>query len=451
MEKILILDDEVNICDSLEFALEDNYKVYTTQNVYEALKMLETENIAVVLLDMKIGEHDGLDVLKKMKTIKEDIQIIIITAFGSIKSSVNAMKQGAFHYITKPIDMEELNLYIQKALEFKSLSFSLDNLKQIVNTKYNFKEIIGNSKPMQILLDRVQKIINIDTTVLITGESGTGKDLIAKALHFQSNRKDNNFIAVNCAAIPTNLLESELFGYEKGAFTNADKKKIGKIELANNGTLFLDEIGEMDLQMQAKILRVVEDMEVTPLGSNTPTKVNLRIIAATNKNLEEEVRNNRFREDLYYRLNVITVDMPPLRHRDGDLPLLLNYFLERYNKKFKKSIKGFSKDFISCLDKYSFPGNVRELDNLIEMLVALSENRVLNRSDLPDKYQRGIHDEYRDRFDIILKMGTTLKDAEKEIILKTLGHLEGNRRITADTLQISERNLQYKLKEYNTN
>lgn len=451
MEKILILDDEINICDSLEFALEDNYKVYTTQSVSEALKMLETENIAVVLLDMKIGEHDGLDVLKKMKIIKEDIQIIIITAFGSIKSSVNAMKQGAFHYITKPIDMEELNLYIQKALEFKSLNFSLDNLKEIVNTKYNFKGIIGNSKPMQILLDRVQRIINIDTTVLITGESGTGKDLIAKALHFQSNRKDNNFIAVNCAAIPTNLLESELFGYEKGAFTSANKRKIGKIELANNGTLFLDEIGEMDLQMQAKILRVVEDMEVTPLGSNRPTKVNLRIIAATNKNLEEEVRNNNFREDLYYRLNVITVEVPPLRDRDGDLPILLNYFLERYNKKFNKDIKGFSKGFISSLEDYSFPGNVRELDNLIEMLVALSENKVLNRSDLPVKYQKKMNDEYHDSSNIILEIGTTLKDAEKEIILKTLEYSGGNRRVTADTLQISERNLQYKLKEYGSN
>lgn len=447
MEKILILDDEKYICDSLEFALEDNYHVYTTQTVEQAMEILSSEDISIVLLDLKIGKDDGIQVLKDIKKNRSEVQVIVITAFGTIQSSINAIKEGAFHYLTKPLDMEELYLYIEKAIDYKRLNFSLNNLKEIVKEKYSFKEIIGNSEQLKVMLKKVEKVINIDSTVLIIGESGTGKDLIAKALHFQSNRKDGNFIVVNCAAIPDNLLESELFGYEKGAFTGADKKKVGKIQLAHNGTLFLDEIAEMDLQLQAKILRTVEDMTVTPLGGNTPSKINVRIVAATNKNLEEEVRKGNFREDLFYRLNVIKIEVPPLRDRKDDIPILLNYFLNKYNGKLKKDISGFSEDVIRILKEYSFPGNIRELENLVEMLVALSDKSTIIKEDLPEKYLRN-KDKGVDKNHFRIKIGTSLKDMEKEAILKTLDFYNGNRQMTADSLQISIRNLQYKIKEY---
>ncbi|WP_406243282.1 sigma-54-dependent transcriptional regulator [Tissierella carlieri] len=448
MEKILIADDEKNICDSLKFALEDNYKVFTTQDANQVMEILYSEDIDVVLLDLKIGKIDGITVLKDIKSKLRNVQVIVVTAYGSIKSSINAMKEGAFHYITKPIDMEELYLYVEKAIEYKNLNYSLTNLKKILHERYSFKEIVGKSDKLRLFLNRVEKVIDIDSTVLITGESGTGKDLIAKALHFQGNRKDENFIVVNCAAIPENLLESELFGYEKGTFTGADKKKIGKIQLANNGTLFLDEIAEMDLQLQAKILRIVEDMEVTPLGSNRPVKIDVRIVAATNKDLEAEVKSGKFREDLFYRLNVINLEVPPLRERKGDIPVLLNYFLNKYNNKLHKEVVGFSKDVIETLEKYKFPGNVRELENLVEMLVALSDNKIISKESLPERYYANIDKGY-DNNDIRIRIGTNLKEIERIVILKTLDYFQGNRRMTAESLQISERNLQYKIKEYN--
>ncbi len=448
MEKILIVDDEKNICDSLRFALEDNYEVFTTQNPHEVMDILNNNDINVVLLDLKIGKVDGITVLQEIKKKLNNVQVIVITAYGSIKSSIKAMKEGAFHYITKPVDMEELYLYVEKAVEYKNLNYSLNNLKSILNEKYNFKEIVGKSKSLELFLNRLEKVVDIDSTVLITGESGTGKDLIAKALHFQGGRKDNNFIIVNCAAIPENLLESELFGYEKGAFTGAEKRKLGKIQLANNGTLFLDEIAEMDMQLQAKILRIVEDMEVTPLGSNTRIKIDIRIVAATNKNLEEEVKQGRFREDLFYRLNVINLEVPSLRERIGDIPILLKYFLDKYNKKLNKEVFGFNVEVIEILEKYSFPGNIRELENLVEMLVALSDSTIISKENLPKKYYT-LNDNIVSENIINIPIGSSLKDVEKSLILETLNYYGGNRRKASETLQISERNLQYKIKEYN--
>lgn len=447
MNKILIIDDEISICDSLTFALEDEYEVFSTQEVEKAYEIVSSNIVDVILLDLKLGNVDGIEVLKTIKSINEDIQVIIMTAFGSIKSSVNAIKEGAFHYITKPLDMEELLIYIQKALEYKKLSGSLTNLKEVVNREYGIEGIIGQSEALQQVLKRVIKIKDIDSTVLITGESGTGKDLIAKALHFQGIRRDENFQVVNCAAIPSNLLESELFGYEKGAFTGAEKKKLGKIQLAHKGTLFLDEIGEMDLQLQAKILRVVEDMQVVPLGGEKGVHVDVRIIAATNKDLEEEVNAGRFREDLYYRLNVITIKLPPLRERKGDIPIFLDCFLKKYNKKLNKSIKGFEKAVVKALESYNYPGNVRELENLIERLVALSDEELITLDDLPLKYRQSKIIIESDEF-MVINMGTTLKEAEKKLILNTLKYFNGNRRQTAECLNISERNLHYKIKEY---
>lgn len=447
MDKILIVDDEEYICDSLRFTLEDDYEVYTSNTIKAAKEILSNKNISVVLLDLKLGQENGMDLLRDIKKYRKEIQVIVMTAFGSIESSISAIKEGAYHYLTKPLDIEELHIFIKKAIEYRALNFSLDNLKSLVEERYNFKGIIGKSQSLLKTLEKVEKILNIDSTVLIIGESGTGKDLIAKALHFQSNRKDNNFVVVNCAAIPSNLLESELFGHEKGSFTGADNKSVGKIQLANNGTLFLDEIAEMDLQLQAKILRVVEDMVVTPLGSNKSIKVNVRIIAATNKDLLKEAKSGRFREDLFYRLNVIKVEVPPLRERKEDIPLLMEHFLEKYSKKLNRNKLKFTERAKKLLYRYNFPGNIRELENLMEMLTVLSDKEELDENDIIEHLQCSSEELLEDN-KINVSVGMTLKEIEKNAILETLDYYNGNRKKTAEKLAISYRNLQYKLKEY---
>lgn len=448
MIKILIVDDEKHIGDSLQFALEDNYNVFVSQTIGLARETLIKEDISIVLLDLNLGNENGLDFLKEVKKNCPEIQVIVITAYGTIESSVKAIKEGAYHYLTKPLDMEELYIFIEKAIEYRDLHFSLENLKSLVNEKYNFKGIIGNSKKLKDTLQKVEKVMNIDSTVLITGESGTGKDLIAKALHFQGRRRDSSFVVVNCAAIPNNLLESELFGYEKGAFTGAIRSTVGKVKLANKGTLFLDEIAEMDLQLQAKILRMVEDMVVTPIGSNTPTKIDVRIIAATNKDLLEEVKKGNFREDLFYRLNVIKIEIPPLRERKEDIPLLIEHFLNEYNKKLNKDIKKFSETAQKVLYKYNYPGNIRELENLVEMVVALSDKDIIDKEDIPDHLYDDMNDPLG-KNKMCMPIGTSLKEIERKAIMRTLEYYDGNRKRTAEKLEISIRNLQYKIKEYN--
>ncbi|NMA86079.1 MAG: sigma-54-dependent Fis family transcriptional regulator [Tissierellia bacterium] len=449
MNKVLIIDDERSICDSLSFALEDDFQVLSTQNPQEGIEIVKNEDIDIVLLDLKIGNVNGIDVLRKIKHINEDTQVIVMTAYGSIESTVEAMKVGAIHYLLKPINIDELKVFMNKALDFRMLNSSLKNLRNIVVEDYSINGIIGRSKAFTNVLGKVEKVKDIDTTVLINGESGTGKDIIAKAIHFQGARKDERIEIVNCAAIPGNLLESELFGYEKGAFTGAVKKKLGKIELANNGTLFLDEIGEMDLGLQAKILRVVEDMTITPLGAEIPKKVDVRIIAATNKNLLEEVKNGRFREDLYYRLNVITIDLPNLTERREDIIPLSKFFLDKYNKKLNKNIAGFSVEAIRVLEKYDYPGNIRELENIIERAVALTDNPVIELEDLPENVLKFQNKPILSNNQYPISIGMSLKEIEKEAILRTLKHYDGNRTLAAECLGISIRNLQYKLKAYN--
>lgn len=447
MKTILIIDDERAIRDALCFALEDKYHVLIASIPDEIEEYLSAYEIAVVLLDIKLGKYDGLDILRMIKRDYPATEVIMMTAFGSIKSSVQAIREGALNYLTKPIEIEELNAFIDKAIQHWELSGSLKNLRSIINETFNIGGIIGSSSPLRELLTKVRKIKDIDSTVLITGESGTGKDLIAKALHFEGHRKDGNLVIVNCAAIPSNLMESELFGYEKGAFTGADRKRIGKIQMADGGTLFLDEIGELELALQSKLLRVVEDMKVTPLGGNESHSVNFRLIAATNKDLEDEVRANRFREDLYYRLNVITLHLPPLRDRKGDIPLLVNYFVDKYNLKLNKQIEKIDKRIFAALERYPFPGNIRELENLIERLVALAEGTSIAIDDLQTKYLSSPqHIDSKET--LVIGMGSTMKAIEKMSILKTLEYFDGNKKRTAECLGISERNLHYKLKEY---
>lgn len=447
MNKILIVDDEKNICTSLEFALEDTYKVFSCQNPSDAIKIIQNEEIDLVLLDLKIGEFDGISLLKKIKKLNDSVVVIMMTAFGSIKSSVDAMKSGAYYYLTKPIDIEELNVLITKALDYKNLNQEVIRLNNQLNDRFGVNGIIGKSKKMREVFELIEKVKDIDTNVLITGESGTGKELVAKAIHFQGRRKKEHFEAINCAAIPTTLLESELFGYEKGAFSGATKNKKGKFEVANNGSIFLDEIGEMELAMQSKLLRVLQEKEISPVGSTEKKKINVRLVAATNINIETAIDENKFREDLFYRLNVIAIKLPSLRERKEDIPLLTKHFINKYNNEFGKNVEGLEIAAIDMLVNYNYKGNVRELENIIEHAVALSDNRKLTCEDLPGIVQRASCD-YTAENIIKIEVGENLKNVEKTVIEETLKKCKNNRLKTASMLGISDRTLRNKLKEY---
>lgn len=444
----MIIDDEIALCEALEFVLEDQYDVLSIQDPTGILQIIDSFAPDLILLDLKIGDVSGIDLLKIIKKENPKIEVIIMTAFGSIDSTVEAIKIGAFNYLIKPVKSEELKVFIQKAIDYRNLNNSFDNLKMVVEDKYTIQGIIGQSDKFVKVLDTIFKIKDFDSTVLILGESGTGKDVIAKALHFESPRRTHNLEIVNCAAIPTNLLESELFGYERGAFTGADRKRIGRFELAHQGTLFLDEIGELDLSLQAKLLRVVEDMTITPIGSEKPKAVNVRVIAATNRDLRELVKMGKFREDLYYRLNVITISLPALRDRKADLSLFVRYFLDIFNKKFCKKIDGFDIEAFKYLENYNFPGNIRELENLIERIVALSDQSVISLKDLLNFLSVDDCTPQEEYKFLSMKIATPLKKLEKQMIISTLEHFDGNRSKTAAALQISERKLLYKIKEY---
>lgn len=448
MSNILIIDDEKNICISIEFALEDDHKVFACQDPITGLEIIKNEEIDLVLLDLKIGEFDGISTLKKIKNINGNIPVIMITAHGSIKSSVDAMKAGAYYYITKPIDIEELRLLILKALDYKDLNNQVKRLNEQLNEKFGIKGIIGKSKKIQEIFHIIDKIKDIDSSVLITGESGTGKELFAKAIHYQGRRKNNRFEAINCAAIPSNLLESELFGYEKGAFTGAIKSKKGKFELANNGTVFLDEIGEMELSMQSKLLRVLQEKEISPLGSNQKQKVDMRVIAATNKDLEKAVAEGTFREDLYYRLNVISIQLPSLRDRKEDIPVLVDHFIKKYNKSLHKNVRGIEVSALKMLENYNYKGNVRELENIMERAVALTDSNKITCEDLPENIL-SFKKNFKNEDTLMIHIGESLKMVEKKMIIETLLKNNNNRQKTADILGITERTLRNKLKEYN--
>ena len=358
---LLVIDDEPAICQSLEFALEDKYRVCTFTDPDDALASLQHMEAALVLLDLKIGSHDGTEVLKEIKRISPDTVVIMMTAYGSISSSVEAMRNGAFYYLTKPVLTDELHVLLAKAEEFYTLQTQVKWLSEELDKLSDNYGLIGNSPAIKEVLDLIEKVKDIDSNVLIHGESGTGKEIVARAIHQQGSRRNKRFQAVNCAAIPENLLESELFGYEKGAFTGATQSKPGKFVLAEGGTIFLDEIGEMNMTLQSKLLRVIQERTVTPLGGTEEKPVDVRIIAATNRDLWKEVKESRFREDLYYRLNVIPIYLPPLRERRGDIPLLVQYFIGKISERLGKPVEGVSQEALQLLEKYSYPGNIREL------------------------------------------------------------------------------------------
>ena len=382
--KILLIEDEAPSREALALLLKNTgYEVTGAGSGQEAFEKLAADRFNIVITDLFLPDLDGIDILKKVKALSPLIEVILITGHASAETAVKAMKEGAFDYITKPLNLDELRLIIEKALEKRRLLSENVYLRKQLREKFEFANIIGNSPAMQKVFSRMNRVIKTDSTILIMGESGTGKELVAKAIHFNGHRRDKPFIAVHCGAIPENLLESELFGYVKGAFTGALKDKLGKFEAADQGTIFLDEIGTMPMHLQTKLLRVLQEQEVERIGTNRPIKLDVRVISATNQNLEEAVRDGNFRDDLFYRLNVIPIVIPPLRERVEDILPLVNCFFLKYCKDMKRPLMSLTREALEALEVYRWPGNVRELENVVERLVALTENDQVTIDDLP--------------------------------------------------------------------
>ncbi|WP_342043285.1 sigma-54-dependent transcriptional regulator [Bacillus sp. OTU2372] len=449
MLNVLIIDDEQSICSSLSFALEDEFKVWTALDAKSAVTLIEENEIDGILLDLNLGKTNGMDLLRTVKERKPEVVVIIMTAYGTIESSIDAIKKGAYHYLTKPLNLDEVKLLLNQALSYQQLHRQIQVLSEAVRQQETYAGIIGKSKSMQKVFQLIEKLKDIPSNILITGESGTGKELVARAIHYQGCRQNRTFSVINCAAIPEQLLESELFGYEKGAFTGAYQRKQGLFERSDGGTIFLDEIGEMPLALQAKILRVIQEKVVTPLGSQEVKKVDVRIISATHRNLREEVEKGHFREDLFYRLNVIPIQIPSLKERKEDIPLLVDHFLALYSGKIGVRAKTCSSAAKRMLYNYSYPGNVRELSNMLEYGVVLSESDVLQPEDLPETVrEKSPKVESHEESGLVIADGLSMAEVEREYILYTLEKNEGHRMKTAKQLAISERGLREKLKNY---
>ncbi len=441
---ILIIDDEKNIREGLSAALElDGYSVKLAANGAEGLALIEKGDIDLVITDLRMPGVSGEEVLAKVRGESPGIPVIVLTGHGSIDTAVDAMRNGAYDFLTKPLSLDRLSLIVKRALAGRELEIRHSSLQQELDAKTSFESIIGKSNEMQRIFQMVRKAADSKASVLITGESGTGKELIANALHNLSPRKNNPFIKVHCAALSETLLESELFGHEKGAFTGAASRKRGRFELANTGTIFLDEIGEINQNVQIKILRVLQDKRFERVGGEETLEVDVRVIAATNRNLEEEITQGRFREDLFYRLNVVHIQVPPLRDRKDDIPLMLNAFLDEFNRENNKSITGFDSRSRSALYKYDWPGNIRQLRNCVESAVVMCSGNEITLEDLPPTVRGAAESNV-----IQVPMGVTMAEAEKIIIQQNLASNQGNKTKTADILGIGRKTLHRKLEEY---
>ncbi len=446
MEKpnILIVDDEKDICMALNILLsKEGYAVKEAYNGEEAVERIKQENFDVVMTDIKMGKMDGFEVLKEAQKISPETSVIMMTAFASVGSAVEAMRAGAADYITKPFINDEIRLTIRRLLQSRDLQMENQILRQeLSQRRVAFANIIGSSEPMQKVFGIMEKVIPNKSNILITGESGTGKGLVAQAIHESGPRKDKPFISINCGAIPENLLESELFGHKKGAFTSANEDKKGLITMANNGTLFLDEIGELPQSLQVKLLHVIQTKELTPVGDTRVITVDVRIIAATNADLMQRVKEGRFREDLYYRLNVIEIHMPSLRERSDDIPVLIKHYMEIFAKEAGKNIKDIDYEAMQALLAYDWPGNIRELRNTIERAVVLSDGDMITIHDLTDKFRtldvEGISTS---------SLRQALDNFEREYIRRSLTENKGNKESTAGTLGIDLATLYRKLKK----
>ena len=422
----------------------EGFSVVAVQDSLEAAKLLRKEEFDVMVTDLKMKGLKGLDLLEEANKVAPLTPVIIITAFGTIESAIKAMKMGAYDYITKPFKMDELVLAVRKALENRLLKREVVRLRKEVESRYDFHQLIGKSPLMQKIYDLIEKISDSASNVLISGESGTGKELVAKAIHYHGVRKEGPFIAVNCAAIPETLLESELFGYKKGAFTDARSDKRGLLFEATEGTLFLDEITEMPPTLQAKLLRVIEERTVRPLGDTTSYPIDVRIISTTNRDISKLIREGRFREDLYYRLKVIDIELPPLRDRKEDIPLIIQHFITKFNKHLKKNISGISEEALKLLLGYAWPGNVRELENVIERAITLTQYEVISPEDLPTPMAQ---DKGETSTGIALREKYTVDQLEKEYIKKVLIEAGGNKSKAAQILGLNRKTLYRKLQE----
>ncbi len=448
--KILVVDDEFSHRKMLEAVLSaEGYEIDQAEDGQAAIEQVVQRFYDLILMDIRMGRVGGIEALKKIKQISPGIPVIIMTAYASVNTAIDALKSGAYDYLTKPLDIDELKILIEKALRFKQLEEENRYLKERLNNRFDFANIIGCSKSMNQLLETVTLVAPTDATVLITGESGTGKELIVNAIHQNSPRRGKPLIKVNCAALPETLLESELFGHEKGAFTGALTQRKGRFQLAHLGSIFLDEITEMSTVIQAKILRVLQEQEFEPIGSSHTLKIDTRVMTATNKNIEEEISAGRFREDLYFRINVITLRVPPLRERRDDIPLLADFFLKRFTDKNRKPIKGFTPRAVDLMMRYEWPGNIRELENLVERAVIMARGEMITPSEFPEVITR--LDPESNKTEIELTPGRSLKEVEKEMIIRTLQDTGGNRTHAANILGISRRTLQLKLKAYGIN
>ncbi|HBL24280.1 MAG TPA: two-component system response regulator [Deltaproteobacteria bacterium] len=440
---ILIVEDEEAQRSLLGGLLrKEGYTVGEASDGAGALALFQKEIFEIVLLDYRLPDMDGLSLLKQIKEINPGTEVVMITAFGSIENAVGALKAGASEYLTKPIDLDDLLFKLRKIEEKTYLVRENMVLRETLRDRFKSEEFVYQSEKMHEVSSLVVRIAKTDSTCIISGESGVGKEVVLNMIHALSERKSFPLVKVNCAAIPETLLESELFGYEKGAFTGAYQRKAGKFELADKGTIFLDEIGDIPLLLQSKLLRVIQEREIERLGGTHPIKVDVRIIAATNRNLEEEVRKGAFREDLYYRLNVVNIIVPPLRERKEDVPLLIDFFLKKYNIKHKKNIKGLTREARDVLVRYDYPGNVRELENIVERAVVLTRGDHISSEDLPNLAEQamGASDS---------GIRGTVESLERSMIIEALVNADWVQTKAAATLGLSERMLRYKIKKYN--
>jgi len=438
---ILIADDEIGIRELLKELFKEKYNIFIADNGEKAIKIIDHEKPDVVLLDIRMPKKNGIEILEYISKKKLNIKSIMITADKDINTAIKAMKLGAFDYVVKPFENEKIYNLVKNAIEKTFLEKEVEHLRTELKKQYSFESIIGQSREMQEIYKQINNVIDNDVVVLITGESGTGKELIARAIHYNGKRKDYPFVPVDCATIPETLIESELFGHEKGAYTGAMNKKIGKFELANHGSIFLDEIGNLRMEVQAKLLRVLQEKEFSRVGGNDKINIDVRVISATNADLEQLIKEKKFREDLFYRLNVVPIHIPPLRNRKDDIALLIQHFLNFYNEKYKKNIE-ISKPVLTYFNSYKWPGNVRELENTVQRLVLTASSDVISINDIPKNIMQDNGKETKK-----IKSGMSLGDAESFLIKDTLIANNLNISKTAKILGITRKTLHNKIEK----
>lgn len=455
MARILVVEDDSSLRQVLDmFLTKSGHEVVCAATADEGIGKIEKEEFDLLITDLKLGRQSGLDVLSRAKELYPECEVIIVTAYSTVETAIDAMKRGAFDYVAKPFKLEELSIIIEKALERRALSLENIRLRQELSGRYRFDQIIGKTAKMRQVFETIARVAASRTSVLITGESGTGKELVARAIHFNSPRKEGPFVVVNCGAIPDALMESEMFGHVRGAFTGAYASRQGLLRAAHGGTVFLDEIGELSLPMQVKLLRFLQDHTVRPVGSTQEVKLDVRVLAATNKDLAGEVRDGRFREDLYYRLNVIRIHLPPLRERVEDIPYLAQHFVQKFCKEMGREPLRLSPEVLQRLMELPYPGNVRELENIIEHAVTFARGPVVLLEDLPEHVQSGGHQGLSPLEHITevpekgLDLESLLAEIEKRVLVNALKRTHGVRKDAAALLGITFRSLRYKLAKY---